>query len=261
MSEEVRVTDQDDVRWIALHRPESRGGMTIDSNRLLIEAVTGAESAGARVVVLAGTDGNFCSGLDLKDAMRRGPIPPETLQSNLRDYFHGLIRAIRAAPMPIIAAIDGPAVGFGVDMALACDMRLCTARARFGEVFVKRGLIPDGGGTYSLPRLIGLGRALEMMLTGKEVGGEEAVSIGLANRLVDEEGFESAVWAFAGQLAKGPPMVHRMVKTMVYASAYGTLDDALEREAANQLRCLQSADFMEGLSAFLQKRDPVFKGK
>jgi 2-(1,2-epoxy-1,2-dihydrophenyl)acetyl-CoA isomerase len=261
MTEPVRVTDRDQVRWIELHRPESRNALTVDTNRELIAALEGASAAGARAVVLAGADGHFCSGLDLKDAMRAGPRSPAELERDMRAHFHGLIRAVRAVEAPVVAAIDGPAIGFGCDLALACDLRVVTERATFGEIFVKRGLMPDGGGTFTLPRLIGVGRALELMFTGDVVSAVRAVDIGLANRLLPLEGFTRAAWQLATQLAKGPPLVMRRIKRAVYESLSGDLDAALEREVDGQLQLLQSADFFEGVSAFLQKREPSFRGK
>ena len=261
MSEDVHVSDADAVRWIEIRRPETRNGLTLDVNAKLIDALSSAVASGARAVVLSGAGGHFCSGLDLKDAMRRGPMSPADLEKGLRENFHGVIRAVRAVEAPVIAAVDGAAAGFGCDLALACDLRLCTERARFGEIFVRRGLMPDGGGTYTLPRLVGVGRALEIMLTGDTVEGPEAVRIGLANRLLPVEGFEAAVREFAVALAKGPPLVHRLVKRAVYDGLSGDMDAALDREASGQLQCLQSADFMEGVASFLQKRDPKFTGK
>lgn len=258
---EVTVTDRDGVRWVELDRPASKNALTVDVNRALIAAIEGAATAsGVRVLVLGGAGGSFCSGLDLKDAMRRGPLSPEDTERNLRDYFHGLIRAVRAAPMPVIAAVDGAAAGFGCDLALACDLRLLSERARFGEIFVKRGLVPDGGSTWSLPRIIGLGRALELLYTGDLVDAETALRIGLGNKLYPTGEFPASVWAYAAKIAAGPPMVHRLVKEAVYASQYGDLDAALDREARGQLQCLQSRDFGEGVAAFLMKREPSFKG-
>ncbi len=261
MTEPVAVNDRETVRWIELRRPESRNALTVETNRALIAALGGAVAAGARAIVLTGADGHFCSGLDLKHAMKSGPRSPADLESDMRAYFHGLIRAVRASPAPVIAAVDGPAVGFGCDLALACDLRLVSERARFGEIFVKRGLMPDGGGTFTLPRLVGLGRALDLMLTGDPVEGPEAVRIGLATRLFPSDGFPQAVFELALRLAKGPPLVLSAIKRAVHDSLSGDLDAALEREARGQLQLLQSADFMEGLAAFLQKREPSFRGK
>jgi len=255
---EVHVADRDGVRWIELRRPESRNGLTVETNLAMIAAL---KEPGARVAVLAGSGGHFCSGLDLKYAMRMGPNLAQDAEGNMRDAFHGLIRAIRNFDGPVLAAVDGPAVGFGCDLALACDLRLVSERGRFAEVFVKRGLMPDGGGTWSLPRLVGVGRALELMFTGDPIEGAEAVRIGLANRLFASEGFEAAAFEFAARLAKGPPIPYRNIKQSVYAGLSSTLDAALDREAQGQLECLKSADFMEGAAAFLQKREPSFRGK
>jgi 2-(1,2-epoxy-1,2-dihydrophenyl)acetyl-CoA isomerase len=262
MTQDVKVTDESGVRWIAIDRPESKNGLTIEVNGAMIEALEGAEQdESVRVVVLTGTGGSFSSGLDLKDAMRRGPMTPEATEERMRSHFHGLIRAIRAVRVPTIAAVDGAAAGFGCDLALACDLRLLSDRARFGEIFVHRGLMPDGGGTFHLPRLVGLGRALELMFTGDVIDAEEACRIGLGNRIIPAAEFEAGVRAFAARLAAGPPLAYRAIKEAVYASLEGDLEAALEREVRGQLGLLQSADFIEGVTAFLQKRDPSFRGR
>lgn len=262
MTEQLHVTDRDAVRWIELDRPDSKNGLTVELNGMIIEAVRGAEAAAeTRVVVIAGAGGSFCSGLDLREAMRMGPSAIDQMRERMRTHFHGLIRAVRGCKKPTIAAVDGGAIGFGCDLALACDMRVLSDRARFGEIFVKRGLMPDGGSTFMLPRLVGLGRALELMLTGDIIDAAEAQRIGLGNRLFPSAEFEASAWAFAGQIAAGPPLVHQAIKTSVQASLSGDLDAALEREVEGQMRLLQSADFMEGLSAFFAKRPPKFQGK
>lgn len=259
MSQELHITDRDGVREIALDRPDSKNGLTIEVNATIIEAIRSAgESADIRVLVVTGSGGNFCSGLDLKDAMRRGP---EEIQENGRTYFQGMIRALCAAPMPTIAAVDGAAVGFGCDLALACDIRLISERARFGEIFVRRGLIPDGGGTFLLPRIIGLGRAMELMYTGDLVDADTALRIGMANHLYNSDEFSGQVWDFAARLAKGPPLAHRLIKQAVAQALSSTLEQALDTELDGQLQCLQSRDFAEGISAFFAKREPKFQGK
>jgi enoyl-CoA hydratase/carnithine racemase len=257
---DVLTTDEGRVRWITLNRPETRNALTTAVNDAVRAAIEGAPAAGARVVVLSGAGGAFSSGLDLRVAAEEG-MDPETIESRMRAHFHGLIRAIRACPLPTIAVVDGPAAGFGCDLALACDLRLVSDRARFGEIFVKRGLMPDGGGTWTLPRLVGLGRALEMMLTGELVDAAEAHRIGLANRVFPAAQLEPAAWDFARTLAAGPPLVHRAVKAAVEAASHSTLEEALEGEVRGQLKLLASADFQEGIVAFLEKRAPAFKGE
>ncbi|MCE9577454.1 MAG: enoyl-CoA hydratase [Deltaproteobacteria bacterium] len=256
---EVHVTDRDGVRWIELDRPGSKNALTIEVNQALIAAI---ESAGdARVIVLGGAGGAFCSGLDLKDAMRKGPRPAADMERDLRAYFHGLILAIRNAPQPTIAAVDGAAAGFGCDLALACDLRLLSERARFGEIFVRRGLMPDGGGTWMLPRIIGVGRALELLYTGDQVDAATALSYGLGNRLWPVHEFADQAWAFATRIAAGPPRVLRLVKRAVHDGLESGFEAGLDREARGQLECLGSRDFVEGVAAFLGKRDPRFTGE
>ena len=256
---DVLIKDEASVRWITLNRPETRNALTTGVNDSVREAVASAPAAGVRVVVLTGAGGAFSSGLDLRVAAEEG-MDPEHIESRMRTHFHGLIRVIRACPLPTLAVVDGPAAGFGCDLALACDLRLVSDRARFGEIFVKRGLMPDGGGTWMLPRLIGLGRALELMLTGDLVEAVEAHRIGLANRIYPAQQLESSARDFARTLAMGPPLVHRAVKAAVAAASHSTLDEALEGEVRGQLKLLASADFQEGIVAFLEKRPPAFKG-
>ena len=171
------------------------------------------------------------------------------------------IRSLADNPRPTIAAIDGAAAGFGFDLALACDLRIASERAQLGEIFVRRGLMPDGGGTFMLPRLVGLARALELMLTGEMIGAEDALRIGLVNRVVPSSELAASVEAFAARLAAGPPLAFAHIKRAAYASLAGTLTEALDREARGQLALLASSDFREGITAFLQKRDPQFRGE
>ena len=257
---ELHVDDAAGVRTIALDRPESKNGLTTAVVRALAQAIL-QRPEGTRVLVFAGRNGAFCSGLDLKDAKERGLSPGPEVERGLREDFHGLIRAVHAVSCPTIAAIDGIAAGFGCDLALACDIRIVSERAAFGELFVRRGLMPDGGGTWLLPRLIGLGRAMDLMLTGDVIDAREAIRIGLATRLVSVAEHATRVAELAASLAKGPPLAYRAIKQAVYAGADGGLDAALEREATGQLALLASEDFEEGITAFLQKREPKFRGR
>jgi enoyl-CoA hydratase/carnithine racemase len=258
---DVQVTDEGAVRWIALDRPESKNGLTDEVNGQLIAALDGAAADRAiRCVVLTGKGGNFCSGLDLKAAAQQ-VAGLANAEEHMRTYFHGLIRAVRRVEKPVVALIDGAAVGFGCDLALACDLRIGTERTRLGEVFVKRGLMPDGGGSWTLPRLVGVGKALELMFTGELVGADEALRLGLLNRVVPSAEAEAEVWAFARRLAAGPPLVHAWIKRAVYGAQAVGLDEALETELKGQLQLLRSRDFFEGIAAFFQKRDPKFTGE
>lgn len=258
------VTTRDDgpVRWIVLDRPASKNGLTVEVNAAIMAALEAATADdGVRIVALFGANGSFCSGLDLKAASASAGGGGADVEANMRRWFHGLIRAVRACPKPVVAVVDGAAVGYGIDLALACDVRFCSDRARFGEIFIRRGLMPDGGGTFHLARIVGLGRAMELMLTGDVVDAAEAYRIGLANRLVPAAELEGAARDYLAKLASGAPLVMKAVKQYVYAGLSADLDAALENEVRGQLQLLQSQDFFEGVAAFLQKRQPDFKGR
>lgn len=258
---ELEITEEAGVRWLALNRPESKNGLTEALNASLIAAFdASAVDPAVRCVVLTGKGGSFCSGADLRAAAESvGAF--ENLERHLRESFHGLIRALRRLEKPVVALIDGAAVGFGCDLALACDLRLGTERARLGEVFVKRGLMPDGGGTFMLPRMVGLGKALELMFTGDAILAEELLRLGLLNRILPATDAVAETWALGKRLAKGPPLAYARIKRAVYAGLEGSFDDALEREARGQLELLRSPDFFEGVAAFFQKREPNFTGR
>jgi enoyl-CoA hydratase/carnithine racemase len=262
MSEEVQVVDEAGVRWIALDRPGSKNALTLEVNSRIIAALDGAAADRAlRCIVVTGKGGNFCSGLDLKAAASVGAGAMGDAEANMRQYFHGLIRAVRRVEKPVLALVDGAAVGYGCDLALACDLRIGTERTRFGEVFVKRGLMPDGGGTFMLPRMVGVGKALELMFTGELIDATQAQALGLLERVVPSAEAESLTWALARKIAAGPPLVHAWIKRAVYAALSSSFDEALENEVRGQMQLLRSRDFFEGISAFFQKRDPKFSGE
>lgn len=261
---DLEISDRDAIRCLMLNRPQSKNGLTIELCSAIIQALDDAgRDPAVRTVVLTGRGESFCSGLDLKAAVAMvqslqnsgdGSGPSDQL---MRERFHGMIRAVRRVEKPVVALLDGPAVGFGCDLALACDLRFGTVRASFGEVFVKRGLMPDGGGSYSLPRLIGVSKALEMMLLGDLVAAEEAARLGLLNRIVPD--LDSA-WEIVRRLAAGPPLVMSAIKRAVYGALSSSFDAALEVEVVEQMRLLRTNDCAEGMSAFFQKRPPQFTG-
>jgi enoyl-CoA hydratase/carnithine racemase len=262
VSDELLIRSDGPVRWISLNRPATRNGLTDDFNARIITAFDDAASdRGVRVVVLTGEGGNFCSGLDLKAAMASAQGARDALQARMERYFHGLIRAVRRCAKPVVALVDGPAVGFGCDLALACDVRVGTPRTRLGEVFVKRGLMPDGGATFTLPRLVGVSRALELMMTGDMVEADEALRLGLVSRIVPVETAARETATLAARLAEGAPLVQAHIKRAVYAALSGTFDDALAGERDGQMELIQSRDFAEGLMAFFEKRPPRFTGE
>lgn len=253
---ELRVEDREGVRWVVINRPETRNSLTVALVERLaaVFAEAGADPA-ARVVVVAGEGGAFCSGLDLKSTFA-GPVDPQVSIV----HFHDLIRNLRRMRKPTIAAIDGAAAGFGADMALAADLRVASARASLGERFVRIGLMPDGGGTFFLPRLVGLGRAFELLYEGRMVDAPEAAQLGLVNRVLPVEGFFEAVQRYAAGLAKGPPLAYARIKEAVLHSL-GDLEESLAAEREGQLGLLCTADFQEGVAAFLARRPPEFTGR
>jgi enoyl-CoA hydratase/carnithine racemase len=253
---ELEVSDEGHVRWIAINRPETKNGLTEDLNRRMIAALDEAQTrAETRCVVLTGRGGSFSSGLDFRAAMQAGPMGIDDAERRMREAFHGLIRAVRRVEKPVVALVDGAAAGFGCDLALACDVRIGTERTRLG------GLMPDGGGTFTLPRLVGVAKALELMFTGDLVDADESLKLGLISRKVDSAKAIEETRAFADKLAKGPPLVYAAVKRSVYAGLDSTFDEALEREVKGQMALLKSKDFFEGVAAFFQKRDPNFVGE
>ena len=260
MSEDVLLVEREGpVTVLTLNRPRAKNAL----DRALVQALgrglaAAAEDPGARAVVLTGAGSAFCSGADLKAAMAEGTL--DQLDGTI-DAYHAMIRAIVGAPKPVIAAVDGGAVGFGCDLALACDMRVLSTGAYLQEIFVRIGLMPDGGGTFWLPRLVGLGRALELMLLGERVGARDARDLGLANRVVPPESLREETMALAHRLAKGPPLALAEIKRAARAGLGGTIDGTLAMEKAGQIRCLTSADAIEGVMAWMQRREPSFQGK
>jgi len=258
MSGSVLLFERDGpVATITLNRPETKNALNPELVQRLREAVPEvARDSAVRVVVLRGAGGAFCSGADLKSGLPGGGEVGARL-----DEMHEVILGIVSAPKPFIAAVDGAAVGFGCDVALACDLRVLSTRGYLQEIFVKIGLMPDGGGTFWVPRLVGLGRAMEYLMLGTRIDASLAKEVGLANRVVETDALDQAVASLAAELALGPPLALARIKQAVRDGAAGSLREALAREKQNQLQLLQTEDLMEGVMAWAQRRSPVFRGK
>lgn len=262
MSDDVLLIERDGpVAVLTMNRPRAKNAL----NKALLRAlVEGLRSAGSdpdvRAIVLTGAGGAFCSGADLKAATTTETDLFEDLDKTL-DLYHAIIRAIVGAPKPVIAVVDGVAVGFGCDLALACDLRVASTEASFQEKFAKIGLMPDGGGTFWLPRLVGLARAMEIMLLGESIDAKQALELGVVNRVVPVASLREEAMAFAQRVAKGPPLAFAGIKRAVREGLGGTIDAALAAEKEGQIRCLRSNDCMEGVAAWMQKREPEFQGK
>ena len=211
-----------------------------------------------RVVVIKGEGKAFCAGQDLAEAT--DPEGPE-LKSIVREHYNPIILKIRELEKPVIAAVNGVAAGAGANIALACDITIAKKSASFIQAFSKIGLIPDSGGTFFLPRLIGMQKALALMMTGDKVSAEEAEKLNMIYKVVEDEVFEEEITKFATNLATMPTRGLGLTKKAVNLGLFNSLEDQLDVEERLQTEAGETDDFAEGVNAFLQKRAPIFKGK
>lgn len=260
MSNGTVIASQDGgVLEITLNRPEVLNSFTEEMHADLREAFALAETSAVRAVLLTGAGRGFCAGQDL--GARAASSGKPDLSDSLRRNYNPLIARIRALEKPVICAVNGVAAGAGVNLALACDIVLAARSARFIQAFAKIGLVPDAGGTFTLPRLIGEARAKALMLTAEPLGAEQAEAWGMIWRAVDDEALMEEARALAVRLAGAPTFGLGQTKIAIHASADNDLAAQLEHEATAQKRCGTSPDFMEGVRAFIEKRPPVFTGK
>jgi enoyl-CoA hydratase/carnithine racemase len=253
---------QNQVGWITLNRPEKKNPLTFDSYAELRDLVRRLPYAPqVKVVVLSGADGNFCSGGDVQEII--GPLTrmsmPELL--NFTRMTGDLVKAMRACPQPIIAAVDGVCAGAGAILAMSSDIRLSTPRSKTAFLFTRVGLAGcDMGACAILPRIIGHGRAAEWLLSGRSVGADEALACGFYSRLVSPEELRAAAAQLSQELADGPTFAHGMTKTMLNQEWNMGLEQALESEAQAQAVCMKTEDFRRAYDAFSAKQRPAFKG-
>ncbi len=248
------------VLTLTINRPKARNSLVKSVLHDLTEAFTGASSdESIRAVILKGADGHFCAGADLKQTFAEDPDLLDRAEEYM-DRFHGLIKSIVHSPKPIIAQMQGGAVGFGADLALACDFRTASEDAYLQEKFTKIGLLPDGGGTLWLPKLLGLSRAMQLVFLAEKVEAKQMNEWGLLTKLTSSAEIEGTTNALAAELAKGPPLAFAASKRAMHASV-GSIDEALLREREAQVKLLRSADCMEGVMAWAQKREPNFTGQ
>ena len=253
----VIVEDAGGVRVITLNRPEVMNALNTAMRAGIRAALEGAAGQ-ARVVVLTGAGRAFCSGQDLVDA---GPVETLDLEAVLNEEYVPLLRAIRDCPVPVIAAVNGVAAGAGANLALACDVVIASEEASFVQAFTRIGLMPDAGGTWMLPRQVGMARAMGAMLFADRIGARQAADWGMIWEAVPGGDFAARWRATAAALAEGPTVAYRGVKAAVQASADATLEEQLALEARLQAECGRSEDFREGLAAFAEKRAPRFSGR
>lgn len=262
MSEPMVLMDrQGEVGTVVLNRPQKLNAFAGEMRDLIGDAVEqlGADSS-IRAIVITGEGRGFCAGADIDY------LNELVAEENARDFQRLLaagervVQEIRAAEKPVIAALNGPAAGGGANLALACDLRIMAATASIGQTFVRIGLHPDWGGTFLLPRLVGVSRALELMWSGRMVGAEEALAIGLVNRVAPAAILRDEAMAWARQLASGPPLAVGRIKRALQESLDRDLDTMLAIELENQLACFESQDVKRGLFAFSSKDTPRFEG-
>ena len=250
----------DGVGTIRLNRPRKKNSFTMEMIETWASIYREAQTdPSVRALVLTGSGDSFCAGADLGnlDASRDTPLERKY---NLTHQVHAVTRAIQDLDKPVIAAVNGVAVGAGMDMALMTDIRLAARSARFSEGYIRLGIVPGNGACYYLPRLVGTAKALELLLTGDMVSAEEAERIGLVNHVYDDADLEKETLALARQLADGPPVAIQMIKRAVYQSARIDLATALDLVSSHMAVAQSTADAAEAYAAFREKRTPRFHG-
>ena len=258
MPDELLSHAEGEVHRLTINRPARRNALVPEVARAIAEELDQVEEKGAaELVILRGAGGHFSAGLDLHWLRGLGDSPGVAqLQRGLADFQAAILAVVRC-PVPVLAVVEGTAAGFGLDLALACDLRLASASAMFTSAFARMGLVPDGGSTFTLPRLVGIGPALRILLAGETIGAMRAQAIGLVDEVVDDSVVESEIAALAGRLTAGATTSVRAIKRLVRAQELGALEQVLAAEGAAQVQALQGAEFrrrLEGFAARLAAR-------
>jgi 2-(1,2-epoxy-1,2-dihydrophenyl)acetyl-CoA isomerase len=258
----ILVSQEAGVLAVTLNRPGKLNAFNAEMHRLLREALErAAREPEIRAVLLTGSGRGFCAGQDLSERDVRPGAAPTDLSVSLGSNYNPLIRRMRELPKPIVCAVNGVAAGAGANLALACDVVFAARSASFIQSFSKIGLLPDSGGTYFLPRLVGTARAMGLALFAGKLSAEEAERMGLIWKVLDDDQLLPEAGAAARSLAAGPTKGYGLIKKALYASAGNLLDAQLDLERDLQREAGYSEDYREGVSAFMQKRKPAFKGK
>jgi 2-(1,2-epoxy-1,2-dihydrophenyl)acetyl-CoA isomerase len=260
--ETIQLEMRGAVGIITLNRPASLNALTTEVGREFQSAVNEVQSRGARAVLITGAGRAFCAGGDLREmqkiAEREGKV--EAFFDEPLRLLNECILLIRQVPLPFIAAVNGAASGGGCNLALACDLVIAGETARFNQAFIKIGLVPDCGGTFILPRLIGWKRAGELMMTGEIVTAERALEMGMINAVVPDEELLPRALAMAEKLAQAPTAAIGRIKELLEASATNDYGGQLDLERETQIQSGLTKDFREGVAAFIEKRPPKFVG-
>jgi 2-(1,2-epoxy-1,2-dihydrophenyl)acetyl-CoA isomerase len=247
---------------ITLNRPDTMNAWDKQFGNELLAAAREAEAdAEVRAVVITGAGRGFSSGADLKAGFDPTPDGHPDVETALRERYHPIIATLRRMPKPVLAAVNGPAVGIGCSLALACDLIVARQSAYFLLAFVNIGLVPDGGSSFLVPERIGFTRAVEMAMLGERIPAPQALEWGMVNQVAPDDEFEAAVDALAERLATGPTAAYAGIKEQANAWLFARMDEQLALESRLQQRSAASPDFQEGVLAFLQKRPAAFTGR
>jgi len=250
------------VAYLTLNRPERKNAIGGTMREDILDAFARAEAdPDVRAVILTGAGSAFCAGGDVKEfarAFEQGIERP--LVEKIDPVRDRIVLAIFEATKPVIAAINGPAAGARMNIALAADIRVASTTAQFSQAFVRRGVHPDFGGTYFLPRVVGLAKASELIFTGDSLDAEEALRLGIVSRVVPPDRLMETASRIAASIAAGPPIAIQLAKRCLRQSANASLRETLDRETAAQNLCFDTQDAREGMLAFVEKRAPVFRG-
>src|ERR1700739_660247 len=254
-------TREGSIFTLAMNRPDRLNALNNDLSTALNDAISRiALDHSVHVVILTGVGRAFCAGGDLAIIGKgRASGDDKELAPLLRSGMQAVLK-MRSMPQPVIAAVNGPAAGAGMNLALAADIRVAVEEAVFGQNFAKVGLFPDYGGTYFLPQLIGPAKAAELFYTGDMIDAKTALRLAIVNHVFPSDRFQAEVQTLAAKIATGPQMAIRAVKQTLFGRDKSALAQALEREVEHQLKCFHSHDCQEGIQAFLEKRPPSFRG-
>ncbi len=263
MSDKLLVSLENGVKRITFNNPARRNSIDFDTIRLFAGAIKQSAEDDTRVVIITGSGESFCAGADLQSisAGAAGDLANHDFTTSVREGVNPGILGMRGLPKPIIARVHGHAAGVGCNYALASDIIVASDQAFFSQAFVKIGLMPDGGGTYFLPRSVGYNRAFELMALGNPIPAQQAFEMGMINRVVPTAELDATVNSLAAALANAPAIALARIKAGLNNSLQSDLAAALEFEAVNQGDCFRTQDFKEGVTAFLEKRKAVFTGK